>query len=59
MENNEKWEAVKRRNKTSILQSVNKFREEANKMKRKISSNHRNLKRNKTIRCQRRMLNNY
>lgn len=30
-----------------------------NKMKRKISSNHRNLKRNKTIRCQRRMLNNY
>lgn len=36
MENNEKWEAVKRRNKTSILQSVNKFREEANKMKRKM-----------------------
>ena len=36
MENNEKWEAVKRRNKISILQSVNKFREEANKMKRKM-----------------------
>lgn len=30
-----------------------------NKMKRKISSNHRNLKRNKIIRCQRKMLNNY
>ena len=46
MENNEKWEAVKRRNKTSILQSVNKFREEANKMKRKrkIIENDQNVK---------------
>ncbi len=29
-----------------------------NKMKRKISSNHRSQKKNKTTRCQRRMLNN-
>ena len=57
---------IKIRTKTKI--SKNKIRNRTriktnrrirNKMKRKISSNHRNLKRNKIIRCQRKMLNNY
>ena len=57
---------IKIRTKTKISKSkirnrtrIKTNRRIRNKMKRKISSNHRNLKRNKIIRCQRKMLNNY